>query len=66
MHHTAANAEPFGIHVGNVSVDFASVMDGVHDVIDQIARYEDSSQRAFASTSARRRCVSSASTAESS
>ena len=41
VHHTAANAEPFGIRVGNVSVDFASVMDGVHDVIDQIARYED-------------------------
>jgi pyruvate/2-oxoglutarate dehydrogenase complex dihydrolipoamide dehydrogenase (E3) component len=41
VHHSVANAQRFGIRVADVRVDFAAVMDHVHDVIDQIARYED-------------------------
>src|ERR1019366_8761481 len=41
VHHSAANAARFGIRVDAVRVDFPAVMDHVHDVIDQIARYED-------------------------
>jgi pyruvate/2-oxoglutarate dehydrogenase complex dihydrolipoamide dehydrogenase (E3) component len=41
VHHSAANADRFGIRVDAVRVDFPAVMDHVHDVIDQIARYED-------------------------
>ncbi len=41
VRHTAANAARFGIRVGDVSVDFTAVMDHVHGVIDDIARYED-------------------------
>ena len=41
MHHIAANAGSFGIRVGDVRVDFPAVMDHVHDVINQIASYED-------------------------
>lgn len=41
VHHAAATAGVFGIRVGALSVDFPAVMDHVHDVIDQIARYED-------------------------
>jgi pyruvate/2-oxoglutarate dehydrogenase complex dihydrolipoamide dehydrogenase (E3) component len=41
VHHAAATAGAFGIRVGELSVDFPAVMDRVHDVIDQIARYED-------------------------
>ena len=41
VHHTTVNAGSFGIRVGDVRVDFPAVMDHVHDVIDQIAGYED-------------------------
>lgn len=41
VHHSAANAERFGIRVAAVRADFPAVMQHVHDVIDQIARYED-------------------------
>jgi pyruvate/2-oxoglutarate dehydrogenase complex dihydrolipoamide dehydrogenase (E3) component len=41
VHHTVANAARFGIHAGDVRVDFPAVMDRVHDIIGQIARYED-------------------------
>jgi pyruvate/2-oxoglutarate dehydrogenase complex dihydrolipoamide dehydrogenase (E3) component len=41
VRHTAADAQRFGIHFGDVRVDFAAVMDHVGDIIDQIARYED-------------------------
>lgn len=41
VRHTAATADRLGIHVGDVRVDFPAVMDHVHDIIDQIARYED-------------------------
>lgn len=41
VHHAAATAGAFGIRVGALSVDFPAVMGHVHDVIDQIARYED-------------------------
>ena len=41
VHHAAATAGGFGIRVGELRVDFPAVMDHVHDVIDQIARYED-------------------------
>jgi pyruvate/2-oxoglutarate dehydrogenase complex dihydrolipoamide dehydrogenase (E3) component len=34
-------APRFGVHPGEVRVDFPAVMRHVHDVIDQIARYED-------------------------
>jgi pyruvate/2-oxoglutarate dehydrogenase complex dihydrolipoamide dehydrogenase (E3) component len=39
--HSAATAGRFGIRAGELRVDFPAVMDHVHDVIDQIARYED-------------------------
>jgi pyruvate/2-oxoglutarate dehydrogenase complex dihydrolipoamide dehydrogenase (E3) component len=41
VRHTAANADRFGIRVGDVGVDFPAVMAHVHDIIGQIARYED-------------------------
>lgn len=41
LRHTAANAGRFGIRIDDVRVDFPAVIDHVHDVIDQIARYED-------------------------
>ena len=41
VRHTALNAAAFGIDVGDVRVDFPAVMDHVHEVIDQIAGYED-------------------------
>jgi pyruvate/2-oxoglutarate dehydrogenase complex dihydrolipoamide dehydrogenase (E3) component len=41
VHHIATNAGSFGLRVGDVRVDFPAVMDHVHDVIDQIASYED-------------------------
>jgi len=41
VHHAAANAARFGIRVDAVRVDFPAVMEHVHDVIEQIARYED-------------------------
>lgn len=41
VYRSAATAGRFGVRVGTLSVDFAAVMDRVHDVIDQIARYED-------------------------
>ncbi len=41
VHHNAANADRFGIRVAEVRVDFPAVMERVHHVIDQIARYED-------------------------
>jgi pyruvate/2-oxoglutarate dehydrogenase complex dihydrolipoamide dehydrogenase (E3) component len=41
VRHTVAGADRFGIRVGDVTVDFPAVMNHVHDVIDQIARYED-------------------------
>ena len=34
-------APRFGVHPGEVRVDFPAVMRHVHDVIDRIARYED-------------------------
>lgn len=43
VRHTAANADRFGIRVAGVRVDFPAVMDHVHDIIGQIARYEDES-----------------------
>ncbi len=41
VHHSAAGAGAFGIHVDGVSVDFPAVMGRVRDVIDRIARFED-------------------------
>lgn len=41
VYRSAATAGRFGVRVGGLSVDFPAVMDHVHDVIDQIARYED-------------------------
>ena len=54
VRHTAADAERFGIRVGDVSVDFPAVMDRVHDVIDQIARYEDEAHLEAAGVTVRR------------
>jgi pyruvate/2-oxoglutarate dehydrogenase complex dihydrolipoamide dehydrogenase (E3) component len=51
---TAANAARFGIRVGDVSVDFAAVMDHVHGVIDDIARYEDAAHLEAAGVTVRR------------
>ena len=41
VYRSAATAGRFGVRVGTLSVDFAAVMKRVHDVIDDIARYED-------------------------
>jgi pyruvate/2-oxoglutarate dehydrogenase complex dihydrolipoamide dehydrogenase (E3) component len=41
VYRSAATAGRFGVRVGALSVDFAALMDRVHDVIDEIARYED-------------------------
>jgi pyruvate/2-oxoglutarate dehydrogenase complex dihydrolipoamide dehydrogenase (E3) component len=41
VRHTAVNADRFGIRVGDVHVDFPAVVEHVHDIIGQIARYED-------------------------
>jgi len=54
VRHTAANAERFGIHVGDVGVDFAAVMDHVHGVISDIARHEDESHLEAAGVVVRR------------
>jgi pyruvate/2-oxoglutarate dehydrogenase complex dihydrolipoamide dehydrogenase (E3) component len=54
VRHTAANADRFGIRVGDVSVDFAAVMDHVHGVINDIARYEDESHLEAAGVVVRR------------
>jgi pyruvate/2-oxoglutarate dehydrogenase complex dihydrolipoamide dehydrogenase (E3) component len=54
VHHAAATAGVFGIRVGELSVDFPAVMDHVHDVIDQIARYEDAAHLEAAGVVVRR------------
>jgi len=54
VHHMATNAASFGIRVGDVHVDFPALMDHVHDVIDQIARYEDEAHLAAAGVVVRR------------
>jgi pyruvate/2-oxoglutarate dehydrogenase complex dihydrolipoamide dehydrogenase (E3) component len=41
VYHSAATAGRFGVRVGELSVDFPGVMDRVHAVIENIARYED-------------------------
>ena len=50
----AANADRFGIRVADVRVDFPAVMGRVHDVIDQIARYEDEAHLAATGVEVRR------------
>ena len=54
VRHRAANADRFGIRVADVRVDFAAVMGRVHDVIDQIARYEDEAHLAATGVEVRR------------
>jgi pyruvate/2-oxoglutarate dehydrogenase complex dihydrolipoamide dehydrogenase (E3) component len=54
IRHSVARAGRFGIHVGDVSVDFAALMSRVHDVIDSIARYEDEEHLRAAGVSVRR------------
>ena len=54
VHHAAATAGVFGIRVGALSVDFPAVMDHVHTVIDQIARYEDAAHLEAAGVVVRR------------
>lgn len=54
VHHAAATADMFGIRVGALSVDFPAVMDHVHHVIDQIARYEDAAHLEAAGVVVRR------------
>lgn len=54
VRHTAANAERFGIHVGDVRVDFAAVMEHVHEVVEDIARYEDAAHLETAGVVVRR------------
>ncbi len=54
VHHAAATAGMFGIRVGELRVDFPAVMDHVHDVIDQIARYEDAAHLEAAGVTVRR------------
>ncbi len=41
VRHSAAGAGGFGIRIEGISVDFAAVMQRVHAVIEDIARYED-------------------------
>ena len=41
VYRSAATASGYGVRVGALSVDFPAVMDRVHAVIDEIARYED-------------------------
>jgi pyruvate/2-oxoglutarate dehydrogenase complex dihydrolipoamide dehydrogenase (E3) component len=54
VHHTSANADRFGIRVADVRVDFPAVMERVHEVIDQIARYENEAHLAAAGVVVRR------------
>ena len=54
VRHIAANADRFGIRVGDVRVDFAAVMDHVHGVINDIARYEDAAHLEAAGVVVRR------------
>jgi pyruvate/2-oxoglutarate dehydrogenase complex dihydrolipoamide dehydrogenase (E3) component len=41
VYHSAATASRYGVRVGALSVDFPAVMDRVHAVIEEVARYED-------------------------
>jgi pyruvate/2-oxoglutarate dehydrogenase complex dihydrolipoamide dehydrogenase (E3) component len=54
VHHSATNAGRFGIRVADVRVDFPAVMERVHDVVEQIARYEDEAHLAAAGVVVRR------------
>jgi pyruvate/2-oxoglutarate dehydrogenase complex dihydrolipoamide dehydrogenase (E3) component len=54
VRHTAAHSARFGVRVGDVGVDFAAVMDYVHGVIDDIARYEDAAHLEAAGVVVRR------------
>jgi pyruvate/2-oxoglutarate dehydrogenase complex dihydrolipoamide dehydrogenase (E3) component len=54
VHHSATNAARFGIRVADVRVDFPAVMERVHDVVEQIARYEDEGHLAAAGVVVRR------------
>ncbi len=54
VHHSATDAGRFGIRVADVRVDFPAVMERVHDVVEQIARYEDEAHLAAAGVLVRR------------
>ncbi len=54
VRHTAANADRFGIRVGDVRVDFAAVMNHVHGIVNDIARYEDAAHLEAAGVVVRR------------
>ncbi|HEY6782792.1 MAG TPA: FAD-dependent oxidoreductase, partial [Candidatus Dormibacteraeota bacterium] len=54
VHHSATDAGRFGIRVADVRVDFPAVMERVHDVVEQIARYEDEAHLAAAGVVVRR------------
>lgn len=54
VYRSAATAARYGVRVGALSVDFPAVMDRVHEVIDEIARYEDAAQQEAAGIVVRR------------
>ena len=54
VYRSASTAGRFGVRVGELSVDFPAVMDRVHAVIEDIARYEDAAHLQAAGVAVRR------------